>query len=146
MLAAKYGDNFLDKPEDDWLSTIRSEAIAIMGGIEEDLANLGISMDRFSSGALVDSGAVQIAIERLQAAGTSTMVCCNHLKAKSQKTGSPENNYCSKPRLLVMIPTGRCKSDGSWTYFATDVAYHWKAGTHQRQADKYFWGRSRGVR
>ena len=112
MLAAKYGDNFLDKPEDDWLSTIRSEAIAaIMGGIEEDLANLGISMDRFSSEqALVDSGAVQIAIERLQATGHLYHGMLQPPKGKEPEDWEPREYYCSKPRLLVMIPTGRCRN------------------------------------
>ena len=127
MLAAKYGDNFLDKPEDDWLSTIRSEAIAaIMGGIEEDLANLGISMDRFSSEqALVDSGAVQIAIERLQAAGHLYHGMLQPPKGKEPEDWEPREQLLFKATAFG-DDTDRPlqKSDGSWTYFATDVAYH----------------------
>ena len=58
---------FLDADEAEWLEPVRSFTIdAMMDGVRQDLQALGISMDRFSSErALVDSGAVAAAIERL---------------------------------------------------------------------------------
>ncbi len=127
MLAAKYGDDFLDKPEDEWLPTIRSAAItAIMAGIEKDLADLGISMDRFSSErALVDSGAVQLAIERLQDAGHLYHGVLQPPKGKEPEDWEPREQLLFKATAFG-DDTDRPlqKSDGSWTYFAADVAYH----------------------
>ena len=66
-LAAAHGEAFLDADEAEWLEPVRSFTIeAMMDGVRQDLEALGISMDRFSSErALVDSGAVAAAIERL---------------------------------------------------------------------------------
>ena len=70
-LVAEFGDRFLDRDEEEWLAPIRGFTIdRIMAGIGEDLEALGIDMNRFSSErALVDSGAVQTAIDKLEAAG-----------------------------------------------------------------------------
>ena len=97
-----------------------------MGGIEEDLANLGISMDRFSSEqALVDSGAVQIAIERLQDAGHLYHGMLQPPKGKEPEDWEPREQLLFRATAFG-DDTDRPlqKSDGSWTYFATDVAYH----------------------
>ena len=55
----------------------------------------------------------------------STGAYWSRRRARSPKTGSRANSCCSAPPPLVTTPTGHLqKSDGSWTYFASDVAYH----------------------
>ena len=126
-LVAEFGDRFLDRDEAEWLLPVRGFTIdCIMAGIREDLQALGIDMDRFSSErALVDSGAVQTAIDRLQTAGH---VYCGILEPPKGK--EPED-WEPREQLLFRASafgddTDRPlqKSDGSWTYFASDVAYH----------------------
>ena len=126
-LAEKVGKQYLDADEDEWLPAVRSFAIeAIMDGIARDLQALGIRMDRFSSErSLVESGAVQAAIDRLV---TQNDVYRGVLKPPKGK--EPED---WEPREQLLFRASEFgddtdrplqKSDGSWTYFASDVAYH----------------------
>ena len=126
-LAEKVGKQYLDADEDEWLPAVRSFAIeAIMDGIARDLQALGIRMDRFSSErSLVESGAVQAAIDRLV---TQNDVYRGVLQAPKGK--EPED---WEPREQLLFRASEFgddtdrplqKSDGSWTYFASDVAYH----------------------
>ena len=126
-LAAEFGDRFLDGDEADWLAPIRSFTIErIMGGIRDDLQALGINMDRFSSErALVDSGAVQTAIDRLTSAGHVYRGILEPPKGKEPEDWEPREQllFCAS---AFGDDTDRPlqKSDGGWTYFASDVAYH----------------------
>ena len=126
-LATKFGDRFLDKDEAEWLAPVRSFTIdAMMAGIREDLLALGIEMDRFSSErALVDSGAVQTAIDRLEGAGHVYRGILEPPKGKEPEDWEPREQllFCAS---AFGDDTDRPlqKSDGSWTYFASDVAYH----------------------
>ena len=126
-LAAEFGDRFLDSDEDEWLAPIRGFTIdRIMAGIGEDLAALGIDMDRFSSErALVDSGAVQTAIDRLEAAGHVYRGILEPPKGKEPEDWEPREQLLFRASAFG-DDTDRPlqKSDGSWTYFASDVAYH----------------------
>ena len=65
------GDQYLAQDEEEWLAPVRQFAIdEMMVLIRKDLAELGIEMDAFSSErALVENGAVQAAIEKLQQDG-----------------------------------------------------------------------------
>jgi len=126
-LAAEFGERFLDAGEDEWLVPVRSFAInAIMDGIREDLRLLGIQMDRFSSErALVDSGAVQAAIDRLTADGHVYRGILEPPKGKEPEDWEPREQLLFRASAFG-DDTDRPlqKSDGSWTYFASDVAYH----------------------
>ena len=126
-LAAEFGDRFLDRDEQDWLGPIRGFTIeSIMSGIREDLLALGINMDRFSSErALVDSGAVQAAINRLEADGHVYRGILEPPKGKEPEDWEPREQLLFRASAFG-DDTDRPlqKSDGSWTYFASDVAYH----------------------
>ena len=126
-LAAEFGDRFLDRDEGDWLAPVRSFTInAIMAGIRTDLQALGIDMDRFSSErALVDSGAVQTAIDRLEKAGHVYRGILEPPKGKEPEDWEPREQLLFRASDFG-DDTDRPlqKSDGSWTYFASDVAYH----------------------
>jgi arginyl-tRNA synthetase len=126
-LAADSGERYLDKPEADWLDDVRRFAIdAIMTMIKQDLLALGIHMNVFSSERnLVASGAVQHAIDRLQAAGHLYQGVLAPPKGKEPEDWEPREQLLFKASAFG-DDTDRPlqKSDGSWTYFAADVAYH----------------------
>ena len=126
-LAAEFGERFLDSDEAQWLSAIRSFTIdAILVGIREDLQALGIRMDLFSSErALVDSGAVQSAIDRLEESGHVYRGILEPPKGKEPEDWEPREQLLFRASAFG-DDTDRPlqKSDGSWTYFASDVAYH----------------------
>jgi len=126
-LAADSGERYLDKPEADWLDDVRRFAIdSIMTMIKQDLLALGIHMNVFSSERnLVASGAVQHAIDRLQAAGHLYQGILAPPKGKEPEDWEPREQLLFKASAFG-DDTDRPlqKSDGSWTYFAADVAYH----------------------
>ena len=126
-LAAEFGDRFLDKDEAEWLAPVRGFTVdAMMAGIRDDLQALDIDMDRFSSErALVDSGAVQTAFDRLEAAGHVYRGVLEPPKGKEPEDWEPrEQLLFSASAFGDDTDRPLQKSDGSWTYFASDVAYH----------------------
>ena len=126
-LAAEFGDRLLDLPEAEWLAPVRKVTIDLMmAGIREDLMALGIDMDKFSSEReLVESGAVQAAINRLEAAGHVYRGVLEPPKGKEPEDWEPREQLLFRASAFG-DDTDRPlqKSDGSWTYFASDVAYH----------------------
>ena len=126
-LAAAHGEAFLDADEAEWLEPVRSFTIdAMMDGVRQDLDALGISMDRFSSErALVDSGSVAAAIERLTNEGHVYRGILEPPKGKEPEDWEPREQMLFRASEFG-DDTDRPlqKSDGSWTYFASDVAYH----------------------
>lgn len=128
-LAVEYGDRFVGAPESAWLGLFRAEAVsAMMDMIRADLAKLGIHHDLFSSEA------------ELQAAGKPAdaekwlrdhdLVYDGQLEAPKGET--PED---WEPVELPLFRSTRFgddqdrpikKSDGSWTYFGADLAYHFQ--------------------
>ena len=126
-LAAEFGDRFVDAEESEWLTAVRSFTIdAMMAGIRDDLERLGISMDRFSSErGLVDNGAVQAAIDRLTGEGHVYRGILAPPKGKEPEDWEPREQLLFRASAFG-DDTDRPlqKSDGSWTYFASDVAYH----------------------
>ena len=126
-LVARYGERFLDQPETEWIACVREFAIdAIMRGIKDDLMALGVKMDKFSSErSLVNTGAVQRAIEKLQQDGHLYQGVLQPPKGKEPEDWEPREQLLFKASNFG-DDTDRPlqKSDGTWTYFAADVAYH----------------------
>lgn len=127
-LKEKYGDSLLDRPEEDWLQDIREFATqAMMEEIRGDLAALGVQMDVFSSEkALYGTGRIEAAIERLESQGLIYRGVLEPPKGKL-----PEDWEAREQLLFRSSAHGDDvdrpiqKSDGAWTYFAPDIAYHW---------------------
>ena len=126
-LKARYQDSLRDQPEVVTLPIVRSFAIdAMMDGIKADLRDLGIEMDVFSSERhLVEQGRVDEAMGSLRDRG---LVYRGVLAAPK---GQLPDDWEEREQLLFRATefgddTDRPlqKSDGSWTYFASDVAYH----------------------
>lgn len=127
-LKEKYGTSLLDQPESVWLAEIREFAtLAMMDMIRDDLALLGVRMDVFSSEkALYGTGRIESAIDRLKSAG---LIYRGTLEPPKGKL--PEDWEAREQTLFRSTAYGDDvdrpiqKSDGGWTYFAPDIAYHW---------------------
>ena len=126
-LAKRDGDKWRDVDEDAWLPEIRSFAVAmIMEGVREDLASLGVEPEVFTSeNALVEKGAVDRVIKNLEDKGLIYTGVLEPPKGKAPDDWEP------RPQTLFRagdfgdeLDRPVRKSDGSWTYFATDMAYH----------------------
>ena len=121
------GDKWFDKPETVWLAPIRDFAIAdMLALIRDDLAALGIGFDAFvSERDLVKSGAVDAALAALTERGLIYEGVLEPPKGKVPEDWEP------RPQTLFRatefgdeVDRPLKKSDGSWTYFAADIAYH----------------------
>ena len=127
--AAEFGDTFADAPEEAWLKTFRQRTVAAMLDlIRGDLAKLGVHHDLFASEEDVQqSGAVDRAFALL---GEKGLVYTGTLPPPKGKSA---DDWEATELLLFRSTTfgddqdrAIRKSDGSWTYFAADTAYHMK--------------------
>ncbi len=126
-LAAEFGDRYVGAPEAEWLALFRTRAVAaMMDLIRADLALLGIHHGVFASEAEVQhSGRVDAALARLRGEG---LVYEGVLEAPKGET--PEDWEPVELTLFKASAFGDDqdrpvrKSDGSLTYFGTDLAYH----------------------
>ncbi len=130
LLAAEYGEKYAAAPEEEWLGLFREAAInAMLDLIRHDLGLLNIHHDRFSSEAeLQRAGAVDKAMRELRAKG---LVYEGALERP--KSIDPQDEW--EPVELTLFRATQFgddqdrpmkKSDGSWTYFGSDAAYHWQ--------------------
>ena len=109
------------------IATIRDFAIDdIMRGIKEDLTRLNIHIDRFSSEReLVAGGAVDKAVDALKKAGHIYQGIPEKPKSDKAEDWEPrEQMLFRSTKFGDDVDRTLKKSDGSWTYFATDIAYH----------------------
>lgn len=128
-LAAEFGDRFVGAPESEWLATFRTRAVAaMMAMIREDLALLGIHHDVFSSEAeLQAAGKPEAAEAELRARG---LVYDGVLEAPKGET--PDDWEPVELPLFRSTAYGDDqdrpirKSNGQWTYFGADLAYHFQ--------------------
>src|ERR1700730_12702550 len=128
-LAAEYGDGLLAMPEGGWLPAVRAKAIAMMmEEIKGDLAALSIRHDVFfSERSLIETGNNRV---------TETI---DYLRSKGDiyqgrlppPKGGPVEDYEDREQTLFRatafgddVDRPLIKSDGSYTYFASDIAYH----------------------
>jgi arginyl-tRNA synthetase len=127
-LVARDGKRWLDAPEEDWRPTLRRFAIdAMMDLVRTDLDLLGVRHDVFrSERELVEEGRVDEAFGTLEKADLIYVGTLEPPKGKPK----PED-WEARPQSLFRatdfgddLDRPLKKSDGSWTYFATDIAYH----------------------
>jgi arginyl-tRNA synthetase len=128
-LVAEYGDKLLTMPEAGWLPAVRAKAIAMMmEAIKGDLAALNIRHDVFfSERSLVETGNNRVArtIDFLRAKGDI------YEGSLPPPKGGPIEDYEDREQTLFLataygddVDRPLIKSDGSYTYFASDIAYH----------------------
>jgi arginyl-tRNA synthetase len=126
-LAAEYGERYVDAEEHEWLDLFRERAVAaMMEQIRADLALLGIHHDVFASEAELQRAGKPFEAEAWLRA--HDLVYDGMLEAPK---GKPIEDW--EPVELPLFRSTRFgddqdrpirKSDGSWTYFGADLAYH----------------------
>ncbi|WP_050528294.1 arginine--tRNA ligase [Pseudorhodobacter aquimaris] len=127
-MKAKWGDSLLGQPEEVWLQDVRLFATEMMMQmIRDDLALLGVEMDVYSSEkALYGTGQIEAAINTLREMG---LIYEGTLEPPKGKL--PEDWEAREQTLFRSTAHGDdvdrpvMKSDGAWTYFAPDIAYHY---------------------
>ncbi|MCE8419268.1 arginine--tRNA ligase [Rhodovulum sulfidophilum] len=127
-LKEKYGASLLDKGEEHWLADVRLFATdMMMEMIREDLAALGVTMDVFSSEkALYGTGKIEAALDRLKGMGLIYEGVLEPPKGKTPDDWEPrEQTLFRSTAHGDDVDRPVMKSDGSWTYFAPDIAYHY---------------------
>jgi arginyl-tRNA synthetase len=127
-LAAEYGRTLNQKPEADWLPIVRAKAIdMMMAEIRHDLAALNVSHDVFFSERSLTEGKDEVArtLESLREQGK---VYEGRLPPPK---GAPVDDWEDREQTLFRatafgddVDRPLRKSDGSYTYFASDIAYH----------------------
>ncbi len=141
-LAAEFGDKYAAASDSEWLALFRTRAVAAMlDQIKADLALLGITHDLFSSEAELQAAGKPAEAEKWLRA--HDLVYDGQLEAPKGKQ--------LEDWEAVELPLFRStrfgddqdrpirKSDGSWTYFGADMAYHFqKAQTADALVD--IWG------
>jgi arginyl-tRNA synthetase len=126
-LAGEFAERYADAPEEDWLELFRERAVAaMMDTIRADLALLGIRHDVFASEAELQRAGKPAEAEAWLRA--HDLVYDGHLEAPKGKTVDDW-----EPVELPLFRSTKFgddqdrpirKSDGSWTYFGADLAYH----------------------
>ncbi|MGA8549647.1 MAG: arginine--tRNA ligase, partial [Stellaceae bacterium] len=126
-LAERDGQKWLDQPESEWLEPVRDFAVAqMMALIREDLAALGLRHDLFvSERALVEAGAIDDCLRALEQRGLIYVGVLEPPKGKLPEDWEPRAQTLFRAtRFGDDVDRPLKKSDGSWTYFAADIAYH----------------------
>jgi len=129
-LAEAKGKSLLDKPEGEWLADVRTFAIdQIMPMIKDDLAALNIKHDVFFSEASLTKGEtdqVKAAVAALREKG---LIYEGRLE---KPKGHDDEEWEDREQTLFRsskygdeADRALMKADGTYTYFAGDVAYHY---------------------
>ncbi|MBY6199805.1 arginine--tRNA ligase [Maritalea mobilis] len=127
-LAKEVGEQWVDQPEAVWLEEIRDYATdAMMDLIRADLKALGVEMDVFfSEKSLYGTGQIEAAIKDLDAKGLIYRGTLEPPKGKTPEDWEPrEQTLFKSTEYGDDVDRPIMKSDGGWTYFAPDIAYHY---------------------
>ncbi|MBX3518514.1 MAG: arginine--tRNA ligase [Xanthobacteraceae bacterium] len=128
-LAEKYGRTLLQKPDGDWLPLVRQTAIdMMMDMIREDLAALEIRHEVFFSERSLTSGGKDKVAETIEFLRKAGHIYEGRLPPPK---GAPVEDWEDREQTLFSatafgddVDRPLMKSDGTYTYFAADMAYH----------------------
>ncbi|XGA08641.1 MAG: arginine--tRNA ligase [Wolbachia endosymbiont of Xenopsylla cheopis] len=123
-LAAKYGKELSVEQDFDKIKTYALDYIIKL--IKDDLNLLGVEHDVFTSEyELQKSGIVEKSIKILSDKGLIYHGCLDKPKGKEDPNWKPRKQMLfSSTKFGDDVDRPLQKEDGSWTYFATDIAYH----------------------
>ncbi|MGQ7791460.1 arginine--tRNA ligase [Faunimonas sp. B44] len=129
-LAAEFGSSLLSRPESEWLPLVRERAIAaMMAMIRDDLAVAGVSHDVFFSERSLTEGGVDKVAQAIEALREKGLIYQGTLPPpKGQLPDDWEDREQTLFRATEFgddVDRPLMKSDGSYTYFASDIAYHY---------------------
>jgi arginyl-tRNA synthetase len=128
-LVAEYGRRLNQMPEETWLPIMRDKAIGMMmAGIKEDLAALNVHHDVFFSERSLIEGPRDEVAATIAALRVESKVYEGRLPPPK---GAPVEEWEDREQTLFRatafgddVDRPLKKSDGSYTYFASDIAYH----------------------
>jgi len=127
-IAKRDGKKWQGKAESDYLATFREFAAgAMLGLIKSDLELLGVHHETFASERkIVSSGGIEKALADLESQGLI------YVGTLEPPKGKLPDDWEARPQTLFRstsfgddVDRPIKKADGSWTYFAADIAYHW---------------------
>ena len=143
----KYGRKFIDCEESEWINIFKETSINyLLLDIKEDLARIRITHDSFvSENSIIKSGKIQKTIEHLK---KNNLLYNGRLDPPK---GILKEDWESRDQLLFRstnygddLDRPLTKSDGSWTYFATDAAYHYEKCEKKYDILINVWGADHG--
>src|SRR5215210_1927892 len=128
-LAAQYGRSLNQKPEEEWLPLVRAKAIEMMMTmIRQDLAVLNVRHDVFFSERSLMAGSNNRVAETIERLRAESHVYEGRLPPPK---GAPIEDWEDREQTLFRatefgddVDRPLKKSDGGYTYFAADIAYH----------------------
>ena len=128
-LAAENGPALKTEPESQWLPVVRAKAIEMMMAVvRADLAALGVSHDVFYSERALIGGGADLVVETIEWLRARGYVYEGRLPPPK---GAPVEDWEDREQTLFRstafgddVDRPLKKSDGSYTYFASDIAYH----------------------
>src|SRR5580693_8815566 len=128
-LAAQFKDALTKQPEAEWLSVVRAKAIEMMmASVRTDLAALNINHEEFFSEKSLTEGSVDKVAETIEWLRQRGYVYEGRLPPPK---GAPVEDWEDREQTLFRstefgddVDRPLKKSDGSYTYFASDMAYH----------------------
>src|ERR1700722_18469863 len=128
-LAEQYGDTLKSKPEAEWLPVVRAKAIEMMmGAVRTDLEALNIKHDVFYSERSLIAGKTDLVAQTIDWLRERGFVYDGRLPPPK---GAPVEDWEDREQTLFRstefgddVDRPLKKSDGSYTYFASDIAYH----------------------
>jgi arginyl-tRNA synthetase len=126
-LASIHGDLFVDKEESEWMDFFKSFAIEdMMANIKSDMEMLGIKHDVFTNeSSIVNRGAVDDIVNSLRDKNLVYRGVLNVPKGKESDDWEPREQLLFRSTEFGDdVDRPLQKSDGSWTYFSSDIAYH----------------------
>ena len=130
-LAREFGDQLNSMDPDEWMPIVRERAISkMMDMIRADLDLLGIKHDvYFSEKSLQSEGRDRVA-QAIDALRGKDLIYQG--KLPPPKGGQPPDDWEDREQTLFRstefgddVDRALMKSDGSYTYFASDIAYHY---------------------
>ena len=127
-LKEKYGDSLMGANDESWLPELREFATeAMMDLIRDDLGALGVKMNTFfSEKSLYGTGRIEAALQALDDKGLIYDGTLEPPKGKKPEDWEPrEQTLFRSTDHGDDVDRPVKKSDGSWTYFAPDIAYHY---------------------
>jgi arginyl-tRNA synthetase len=142
-----HGDKFLDQPEQEWSPSFKQFSVQDqMAIVKQDLAELGVHHDVFvSEASLIEKGLVKQTLEYLKSKGLVYQGVLTPPKGKTVDDWEPREQILFKSTAFGdEIDRPLLKSDGTWTYFASDIAYHRDKLERGYDVLINFWGADHG--
>lgn len=129
-LCREFGDSLLSMSQAEWLPVVRDRAVAeMMKVIRKDLADLGITHDVFFSERSLNDGDRDRVAESIETLRQQNRIYVGRLPPPK---GQLPDDWEDRDQTLFRstefgddVDRPLLKSDGSYTYFASDIAYHY---------------------